>query len=108
MSVNKVILIGNVGTDPNMRYPEPGKPIASFKLATNERVPDSQMEITEWHNIVLFGRYAEIAERYVRKGTRLYIEGRLRTRSWDDRVGIKHTITEIYADHVEMLGRGGS
>ena len=110
MSVNKVILLGNVGKDPEVRYPQPGQAVASFTLATNERgyttgqgvqVP----ERTEWHNIVVWGKNAEIAERYIRKGSPLYIEGKLRTRVWEDRNQIKRTVTEIYADVVELVGR---
>ena len=87
MSINKVILIGNVGRDPDIRYTAPGQAVASFSLATTERgytaangtqVPDR----TEWHSIVMWGKNAEIAERYIRKGSQLYIEGKLRTRTW--------------------------
>ena len=110
MSVNKVILLGNVGKDPEVRYPKTGQAVASFTLATNERgyttgqgvqVP----ERTEWHNIVVWGKNAEIAERYIRKGSPLYIEGKLRTRVWEDRNQIKRTVTEIYAEEVELVGR---
>ena len=112
MSVNKVILLGNVGKDPEMRYPQAGQTIASFPLATTERaytsINGTQMpERTEWHNIVLWGRNAEIAERYIKKGMQLYIEGKLRTRVWEDRNQIKRYVTEVYADVVEMLSRGG-
>lgn len=111
MSVNKVILLGNVGKDPEVRCPQPGQTIASFSLATTERAYTNSngvqvAERTEWHNIVLWGRNAEIAERYIRKGMRLYIEGKLRTRVWEDRNQIKRYVTEVYADVVEMLGRG--
>ncbi|MBR1935946.1 MAG: single-stranded DNA-binding protein [Muribaculaceae bacterium] len=110
MSVNKVILIGHVGRDPEVRYPEKGKAIASFTLATNDRayVTADGVQIperTEWHNIIMWGKNAELAEKYIRKGTRLYIEGKLRTRSWDDRNAIKHYITEVYVDNVELLGK---
>ena len=110
MSVNKVILLGNVGKDPEVRYPQQGQAVASFTLATNERgyttgqgvqVP----ERTEWHNIVVWGKNAEIAERYIRKGSPLYIEEKLRTRVWEDRNQIKRTVTEIYAEVVELVGR---
>ena len=112
MSVNKVILLGNVGKDPDMRYPQPGQTIASFPLATTERAYTSSngtqvAERTERHSIVLSGRKAEIAERDTKKGMLLYIEGKLRTRAWEDRNQIKRYVTEVYADVVEMLSRGG-
>lgn len=105
MSVNKVILLGHVGIDPKMRYPEKGISIASFSLATNEHQSETGIDRVEWHNIVLFGKNAEFAERYVRKGTLLYIEGKLRTRVWEDKMGIKRNITEIHVDYFELLGR---
>ena len=108
MSVNKVILLGNVGRDPEIRYVEKCT-IASFPLATDERpvrLPDGTERPgrTEWHNIVMWNASAEMAERYIRKGTRLYIEGRLRYRTWEDRNAIKRTVTEIYVDTFEILG----
>lgn len=108
MSVNKVILIGNVGKDPDVRYVDTNTAVATFTLATTERgytlangtkVPDR----TEWHNIVLWRGLAEVCEKYVRKGDKLYIEGKIRTRSYDDQKGVKRYITEIYADNMEML-----
>ena len=110
MSINKVILIGNVGRDPEIRYTAPGQAVASFSLATTERgytaangtqVPDR----TEWHCIVMWGKSAEIAERYIRKGSQLYIEGKLRTRTWEDKNQIKRQVTEIYVDTFDFLGR---
>ena len=110
MSVNKVILIGNVGKDPDIRYLDNNVCVASFTLATTERgyttsagiqIPDK----TEWHNIVLWRGLAKITEQYVKKGTQVYIEGKLRTRSWDDQNGIRRYTTEIYADNMELLGR---
>ncbi len=107
MSVNKVILIGNVGRDPEMRYIET-RPMASFSLATTEgeytnangvRIP----ERTEWHNIIVWGQQAEQAERYVRKGSKLYIEGKMRYRTWEDRNTIKRTVAEVYVDRFEIL-----
>ena len=91
MSVNKVILLGNVGKDPDVRYPQQGQCMASFTLATSERysTANGPAERTEWHNIVVWGKQAEIVEKYVRKGTKLYIEGKLRTRQWEDRNAIK-------------------
>lgn len=105
MSVNKVILLGNVGRDPEVRYLEQKRPVATFPLATNERASANSPELTEWHNIVMWDAAAEAAERYIRKGTKLYIEGRLRTRYWEDRNAIKRTVTEIYVDNFEILGR---
>ena len=110
MSVNKVILIGNVGRDPDVRYTAPGQPIASFSLATTERGYTSASgtqvpERTEWHNIVMWGKNAEIAERYIRKGSQLYIEGKMRTRTWEDKNQIKRQVTEIYVDTIDVLGR---
>lgn len=107
--MNKVILMGNVGGDPQLRYVEK-RPVASFSLATNEppRRTDSGAEIpqrTEWHNIVMTDSKAEFAEKYIRKGTRLLLEGTLRTRYWEDRNAIKRTVTEIYVQSFEILGR---
>ena len=109
MSVNKVILLGNVGRDPDVRYPAQGQVVASCPLATSDRAYTNangvQMpERTEWHNIVMWGKNAEVAERYIRKGTKLYIEGKLRTRTWEDKNTIKHYITEVYVDSFELLG----
>ena len=113
MSVNKVILIGNVGKDPDVRYLDSGVAVATFSLATTERgytlqngtqVPDR----TEWHNIVLWRGLAQTAEKYVRKGDKLYIEGKIRSRSYDDQNGIKRTIVEVFADNMEMLTPRGT
>jgi len=106
MSVNKVILLGNAGSDPRMYYPSKDMPVASFSLATNERIGDS--ERTEWHNIVLNGKNASFAERYIRKGSKLYLEGKLRTRTYTDKLGIQRNVTEIYVDTFELLGRSNS
>ena len=105
--MNKVILMGNVGRDPEIRYIDT-RPVATFSLATTERArrTASGVEIperTEWHNIVMFDSSAEIAEKYIRKGSRLLIEGKLRTRTWQDHNTLKHTITEIYVDTFEIL-----
>jgi single-strand DNA-binding protein len=108
MSINKVILVGNVGKDPEIRYLEGGTAVCSFPLATSESYRNRDGEKvtnTEWHNIVLWRGLAEIAEKYVKKGTQLYIEGRIRSRSWDDREGNKRYITEIIGDSMQMLGR---
>ena len=113
MSVNKVILIGNVGKDPDVRYLDNGVAVATFSLATTERgytlqngtpVPDR----TEWHNIVLWRGLAQTAEKYVHKGDKLYIEGKIKSRSYDDQNGIKRTIVEIFADNMEMLTPRGT
>ena len=113
MSVNKVILIGNVGKEPDVRYLDSGVAVATFSLATTERgytlqngtqVPDR----TEWHNIVLWRGLAQTAEKYVHKGDKLYIEGKIRSRSYDDQNGIKRTIVEIFADNMEMLTPRGA
>lgn len=110
MSVNKVILIGNVGKDPEVRYLDGGNAVASFPLATTERGYKTQSgvqvpERTEWHNIVAWRGLAEIVEKYIRKGSPLYVEGKIRTRSWDDQNGVKRYTTEIYADNIELIGR---
>jgi single-strand DNA-binding protein len=109
MSVNKIILIGNVGKEPDVRYLDKGGAVANFTLATSERgytaANGTQVpERTEWHNIVLWRGLAEIAEKYVHKGTKLYIEGKVRTRSYDDSQGNKRYITEVWGDQIELLG----
>ena len=106
MSVNKVILIGNVGRDPEIRYPEKDFPVAYLTLATNERQCNSDTELVEWHILVMTGQNATIAERYIRKGTKLYVEGKLRTREYVDKLKISRRRTEIYVDVIEILGRG--
>lgn len=108
MSINKVILIGNVGKDPEVRYLDSGVAVANLTLATSDRAYTLQNgtqvpERTEWHNIVLWRGLAETAEKYVHKGDKLYIEGKIRTRSYDDSTGAKRYITEIFADNMEML-----
>lgn len=112
MSINKVILIGNVGREPHVRYFDSGSAVANFTLATTERgytmsdgtrVPDR----TEWHSIVFWGsKIVETVERYVHKGDRIYVEGKLRYRSYDDQNGIHRTACEVYADTLELLQRG--
>ena len=107
MGINKVILIGNVGKDPEVRHLDSGVAVASFSLATSEtyRNKDNQkVTNTEWHNIVVWRGLAEVAEKYVKKGNPLYIEGKIRTRSWDDKDGNKRYTTEIIADTMQMLG----
>lgn len=110
MSVNKVILVGNVGKDPDIRYFENDQAVANFSLATSERgfkTRDGQEipERTEWHNIVAWRGLAKITESYIKKGTQIYVEGKLRTRSYDDPNGVKKYITEIVADTIQLLGR---
>lgn len=110
MSVNKIILVGNVGKDPEMKYFDNDVAKANFSLATSERgyttsggtqVP----ERTEWHNIVCWRGLAQIAEKFVKKGTLLYVEGKIRSRSYDDQNGVKRYITEVVADSIELLSR---
>lgn len=108
MSVNKVILLGNIGSDPDIRYPEKDRPIAFLSLATNERIPNSDREITEWHRLVMGGDNARLAERYIRKGSRLYVEGHLKSREYEDKLKIRRRITEVIVDRIELLGRSGS
>ncbi len=106
--VNKVVLIGNAGQDPEVRHLDSGVAVANFNLATNESYKDKNGEKvtqTEWHRIVLWRGLAEVAEKYVRKGELLYIEGRLRTRAWDDKDGNKRYTTEVFADNMKMLGK---
>ena len=114
MSLNKVMLIGNVGKDPEIRYLEGNSPngitpkVATFPLATSERYRDrngEQHENTEWHNIVAWRGLADTMERFVKKGTQLYVEGRLRTRSWTDQNGAKRFTTEVVADTIQLLGK---
>lgn len=109
MSVNKVILVGNVGKKPEIRYIG-SRPIASFSLATNEpprTTADGRQipERTEWHNIVMWDSAAETAEKYIDKGTKLYVEGKLRTRQWQDRNAIVRYVTEILVDNFDILSR---
>ena len=108
MSVNKVILIGNVGKDPDVRYLDNGVAVATFPLATTERAYTLQNgtqvpERTEWHNIVLWRGLAQTAEKYVHKGDKLFIEGKIKSRSYDDQNGVKRYVVEIFADNMEML-----
>jgi single-strand DNA-binding protein len=115
MALNKVMLIGNVGNDPEVRYLEsnPQNPatnakVASFRLATTERFRDRNGELrenTEWHNIVLWRNNADVAEKFIRKGSQIYIEGKLRTRQWTDQTGAKRYTTEVVGDTVQLLGK---
>lgn len=108
MSLNKAQLIGNVGKDPDVRYLDSGVAVATFPLATTDRaytLPNGTQvpERTEWHNIVLWRGLAETAEKYIHKGDKLYIEGKIRSRSYDDQNGVKRYVVEIFADNMEML-----
>jgi single-strand DNA-binding protein len=110
-SVNKVILVGNVGRDPEIRYMPSGDAMANLSLATTDTWKDKngeKQEKTEWHRVVIFGKTAEVAGQYVKKGSQIYIEGRLQTRKWTDKEGQEKYSTEIVADRMQMLGsRGG-
>jgi single-strand DNA-binding protein len=109
--VNKVILVGNLGKDPETRYMPSGSAVTNLTLATSESWKDKQtgdqQERTEWHKIAMFGRLAEIAAEYLRKGSQVYIEGKLRTRKWQDKEGKDRWTTEIVADEMQMLGSKG-
>lgn len=114
MSLNKVMLIGNVGRDPEVRYLDGNNPnsapakVAQFTLATTERYRDRNGELrenTEWHNIVAWRNSADVAEKFIRKGTQVYIEGKLRTRSWTDQTGNKRFTTEVAVDNLQLLGK---
>jgi len=110
--VNKVILIGNLGKDPEVRHLENGTAVANFSMATSESYKDrssgERKTITEWHNIVLWRGLAEIAEKYLKKGDQVYIEGKLKTRSWEDKDGNTRYTTEVVGDNMTMLGSRGS
>ena len=109
MSVNKIILVGNVGKDPDIKHFDNGSMVASFSLATTEKgytaqngtsIPDR----TEWHNIVCWRGLAKVVEQFVKKGSQLYIEGKIRSRSYDDASGLKRYVTEVYVDDLQLLG----
>lgn len=112
--VNKVILVGHLGKDPEVRHLENGVNVASFSLATTETITNKngeRQDLTEWHNIVVWRGLADVAEKYLKKGKQIYVEGKIRTRSWDDKEGVKRYTTEIVADSFTMLGKkeeGGS
>lgn len=112
MSVNKAIILGNVGNDPEIKTFENGNKVANFSIATSEKWKDKdgeQQESTEWHSIAVFGKLADIVEQYVSKGQQLYIEGKIKTRSWDDSDGNKRYSTEIvlngFGDTLQMIGK---
>ncbi|MCB9361603.1 MAG: single-stranded DNA-binding protein [Flavobacteriales bacterium] len=106
--INKVILVGNLGKDPEVRYLEGGTAVANFPIATSETYKDrtsgEKKTITEWHNVVVWRGLAEIAEKYLKKGNQVYIEGKLRTRQWQDKDGNNRYTTEIVGDNMQMLG----
>ncbi len=111
--INKVIVVGNLGQDPDTRYMPSGSAVTNITIATNESWKDKQTgeqkDRTEWHKVAMFGRLAEIAAEYLRKGSQVYIEGKLRTRKWQDKQGNDRYTTEIVADEMQMLGgRGGA
>jgi single-strand DNA-binding protein len=111
--INKVILIGNLGADPEVKYTGSGNAVTNLRIATSESWKDrntgEQVERTEWHNVVLYGRTAEVAGEYLRKGSQVYLEGRLQTRKWQDKEGQDRYTTEVVANEMQMLGgRGGS
>jgi single-strand DNA-binding protein len=106
-SLNKVMLIGNLGRDPEIRFTPEGSQVASFSIATSENWTDksgTRQERTEWHNVVAWNKLAELAKRYLQKGRQVYVEGRIRTREWDDRDGNKRKTTEIIASNMVLLG----
>jgi single-strand DNA-binding protein len=110
-SVNKVILIGNLGRDPEIRYLPSGDAVANLRIATTDKFKDKSgepQEVTEWHSVALFGKQAEICGQYLKKGSQIYVEGSLRTRKWQDKDGNDRYTTEIRGDRMQMLGsRGG-
>ena len=111
--INKVIIVGNLGGDPETRYMPSGSAVTNLTVATNESWKDKQTgeqkDRTEWHKVAMFNRLAEVAAEYLRKGSQVYIEGKLRTRKWQDKTGQDRWTTEIIADEMQMLGgRGGS
>jgi single-strand DNA-binding protein len=109
--INKVILIGHLGQDPEVRYTSSGAAVANISIATSERWKDKQSgemkDMTEWHRVVLFTRLAEVAGEYLKRGSKVFVEGKLRTRKWQDAQGVERTTTEILADNLQMLDRRG-
>jgi single-strand DNA-binding protein len=106
-SLNKVMLIGRLGKDPEIRYTPDGSPVANFSLATSENFTDksgTRQERTEWHNVVAWSKLAELCKRYLTKGRQVYIEGRIRTREWNDKDGIKRRTSEVIASQMVLLG----
>ena len=110
MSVNKVFLVGNLGRDPELRFTQGGRAVAKFPLATTEAWTDaggSRQERTEWHNVVVWGKQAETCGQYLAKGRQVFVEGSIRSRSYDDRDGNKRYVTEIIGQRIQFLGGGG-
>jgi single-strand DNA-binding protein len=108
LGVNKVILVGNLGADPEVRYSSTGTAVANFRIATSENWTNKEggkETRTDWHRVVAFGKLGEICAEYLRKGKQVYVEGKLRTRSWDDKEGNKRWITEVVASNMVMLGQ---
>lgn len=107
--VNKVIIVGLLGADPEIRYTNAGTAVANLRVATTEKWKDKESgetrEATEWHRIVLFDRLAEVAEKYLKKGSPVYVEGKLRTRKWEDKDGATRYSTEVLGDNLQLLGR---
>ena len=112
MSVNRVVLVGNLGSDPDMRTFADGSPVCNIRLATSERwrdkVTGEPKELTEWHRVVLYRRLAEVAGQYLRKGAQIYVEGRLKTRKWTDNQGAERYTTEIEVTEMQMLGKASA
>ena len=110
--VNKVILVGNLGQKPEIRYTKDSKPIASFSIATSEswkdKITGDMVEKTEWHNVTFFGRIAEVAEQYLDKGSKVFVEGKLQTDKWEDENGNKRSATKIIGNNMQMLDSRGS
>jgi len=109
--INKVILVGNLGKDPEVRAISTDRKVANFSLATTESYKNKsgeRVDQTEWHNVVFYGPIADVIERYLRKGSQIYVEGKIRTRSYDDKDGVKKYITEIIGDTMTMLGTKGA
>ncbi len=106
MSLNKVMLIGRLGADPEFRYTQDGRPVAKFRMATNSywKKDEEKQTRTEWHRVIAFGRTAEICQEYLKKGRQVYVEGPQRTRSWEDQDGNKRWTTEVAAQNILMLG----
>lgn len=110
-SVNKVILVGNLGRDPELRYTPNGTPVANFSIATSEKFKGQDgewKEQTEWHNIVCWRRLAEVVGEYLKKGSKVYVEGKLKTRNWEDKEGKKNYRTEVFVDNMVMLDARGA
>lgn len=109
--LNKVMLIGRLGADPEVRYTPDGAMIVNFRMATDESYKNKQgekVQKSEWHKVITFGKLADICSRYLKKGKLIYLEGRLQTRTWDDKDGVKHYMTEIIGNNMQMIGPNDS